>query len=56
VAESCGGWTFSLSDTLWVPEKDVNLISIRQLALRGVTIVCGKDEAVGMHEDGDVVF
>jgi hypothetical protein len=35
---------------------DINLISIRQLAKRGITIVCGKDEAVGTHEDGDVVF
>lgn len=28
VAESCEGWTFSLSNALWVPQIDVNLISI----------------------------
>lgn len=56
VAESCGDWTFSLSDALWVPQMYVNLISIRQLAKKGVTTVCRKDEAVGIHDDGDVVF
>ena len=29
MAESCGGWTPTLSNALWVPELDVNLISIR---------------------------
>lgn len=56
VAESCEGWTFSLSNALWVPQIDVNLISIRQLAKKSVTTVCGKDEAVGTHDDDDVVF
>ena len=56
MAESCGGWTLSLSNALWVPELDVNLISIRQLAKKGVTTVCTRDEAVGTHDDGDVVL
>ena len=56
MAESCGGWTLSLSNALWVPELDVNLISIRQLAKKGVTTVCTRDEAVGTHNDEDVVF
>ena len=34
-AEFCGGWTLSLSNALWVPELDVNLISIRELAKKG---------------------
>ena len=46
----------SLSNALWVPELNVNMISIRQLAKKGVTTVCGKDEVVGTHDDGDVVF
>ena len=56
MAESCGGWTLSLSNALWVPELDVNLISIRQLAKKGVTTVSTRDKAVGTHDDGDVVF
>ena len=56
MAESYGGWTLSLSNALWVPELDVNLISIRQLAKKGVTTVCTRDEAVGTHDDGDLVF
>ena len=56
MAESCGGWTLSLLNALWVPELDVNLISIKQLAKKGVTTVCSRDEAVGTHDDGDVVF
>ena len=56
IAESCGGWMLSLLNALWVPELDVNLISIKQLAKKGVTTVCSRDEAVGTHDDGDVVF
>ncbi|XP_068978370.1 uncharacterized protein [Bombus flavifrons] len=56
MTKACGGWSLSLSNALWVPELDVNLISIRQLAVKGVTTVCTKDEAVGTHDDGDVVF
>ena len=41
MVKSCGGWT---------------LILIRQLAKKGVTTVCTKDEAVRTHDDGDVVF
>ena len=47
MAESCGGWTLSLSNALWVPELDVNLISIRQLAKKGVTTVCTRDCTLG---------
>ena len=39
-----------------MPELDVNLISIRKLTKKGVTTVCTRDEAVGTHDDGDVVF
>ena len=35
MAEFCGGWTLSLSNALQVPQLDVNLISIRQLAKKG---------------------
>ena len=56
MAGFCGGWTLSLSNARWVPELDVNLISIKQLAKKGVTTVCSRDEAVGTHDDGDVVF
>ena len=56
MAESCGSWTPSLSNALWVPELDVNLISVRQLAKKGVTTVCTRDEAIGTHDEGDVVF
>ena len=51
MAESCGGWMLSLSNALWVPELDVNLISVRQLAKKGVTTVCTRDEAIGTHDD-----
>ncbi|XP_068974778.1 uncharacterized protein [Bombus flavifrons] len=33
MTKACGGWTPSLSNALWVPELDVNLISTRQLAI-----------------------
>jgi hypothetical protein len=58
MAKSCGGWTLSLSNALWVPELYVNLISIRQLATKGVTTVFIREKAVGTHYDGDtmVVF
>ena len=58
MTESCGGWTLPVdtADGLWVPKLDVNLISIRQLAKKGITTVCTRDEAVGIHDDGDVVF
>jgi hypothetical protein len=56
MAKSCGGWTLSLSNALWVPELDVNLISIRQLAMKGITTVFTRKETVGTHNDRDVVF
>jgi hypothetical protein len=28
MTKACGGWSLSLSNALWVPELDVNLISI----------------------------
>jgi hypothetical protein len=56
MVESCGGWTLPLSNSLWVPELDVYLISIRRLVKKDVTTVCTRDEAVGTHDDGDVVF
>lgn len=51
MTESCAGWTLSLSNALWVPELDVNLISNRQLAKKGLTTVCTRDEAVETHDD-----
>ena len=56
IVESCDGWTLSLSNAPWVPTLDANLISIRKLAKKEVTTVCTRDEAVGTHYDGDVVF
>jgi hypothetical protein len=32
MTESCDSWTLLLSNALWMPELDVNLIPIRQLA------------------------
>lgn len=56
MADSCGGWTLSLSDALWVPDLDVNLISVCKLASKGVSVVFDEHEAIGNHVDGDVVF
>jgi hypothetical protein len=56
MTESRGGWTLSLSNALWVPEIDVNPISIRQLAKKGIITVCTRDEANGTHDGDDVVF
>ncbi|XP_033359227.1 uncharacterized protein LOC117238444, partial [Bombus vosnesenskii] len=50
MTKACGRWNLYLSNVLWVPELNVNLISIRQLA------VCTRDEAIGTHDDGDVIF
>ncbi|XP_046402949.1 uncharacterized protein LOC124168727 [Ischnura elegans] len=56
LTNSCGGWTLSLSNALWVPELDVNLVSVRQLAKKGVQTMFRLNEAIGEHDDGDVLF
>ena len=56
MAESCGGWTLSLSETLWVPDLDVNLISVRQMAKKGVKDCFDKEGAIGEHDYGEILF
>lgn len=45
-----------MSNALWVPELDVKLIAIKQVAKKDVTTACKRDEVIGTHDDGDVVF
>lgn len=57
VSEKCGGWSITLSGVLFVPELEMNLISVKRLASRGVHTICKEDHAQGIRAyDGALAF
>lgn len=55
MTEECGGWTLSLSNVLYVPEFQYNLISGYKLATKGVVTELHDSHAVGLDGE-DIIF
>lgn len=49
MSEKCGGFSMTLSDCLFVPELEMNLISVKKLATKGVNTLCTNECAIGMR-------
>lgn len=55
LTEKCGGFKLQLSHVLFVPDLELNLISVKRLACKGVQITFFDTHAQGV-DDGEIVF
>lgn len=49
LAEKCGGFSMTLSDCLFVPGLEMNLISVKKLAKKGINTLCTDEYALGLR-------
>lgn len=51
MTDECGGWTLGLSDVLYVPDLEYNLLSVKCLANKGINTRFDSNGAVGVDAD-----
>lgn len=55
VTDECGGWTLTISDVLYVPDFNFNLLSVSKLAAKGVHVKMNGKEAL-CYDGNEVLF